>query len=280
MAVESTRFRPWGASNILYNAQSAVRLLAGCLTQRAGLGAEDGAALLQLQGQVEQAGAHADIVPPGGAGDHVFFVLDGLAARFAQVLDGRRQITALHIAGDIAGLPGLVAPGGVWPLQALRATTYLRLPGAALRELAAARPGLAWTFWHESARDSAIQSHWFLNVSRRGARERLAHLLCELSVRLECAGLGKRDAFRLDATQASLGEALGLTPVHVNRMFQALRAEGLVSAAGRAIAIPDWSRLAEAADFDEAYLNLPPCDRRPANGSWMPKHQGTQLPAE
>ena len=84
----------------------------------------------------------------------------------------------------------------------------------------------------------------------------MAHVLCEMGIRMEQAGLGKRDAFWFDVSQQNLADALGLTPVHVNRTMQMLRSEGFIRTESRNIFIDDWKRLCDLADFDPAYLLL------------------------
>lgn len=99
-------------------------------------------------------------------------------------------------------------------------------------------------------------SQWVVNVGRRQAVSRLAHLLCEMGLRMENAGLGTRTAFRLQATQTQLGDALGLTPVHVNRTLRTLADAGLVSMTSFEVRVTCWNRLAEIGDFDEGYLQI------------------------
>jgi len=152
-------------------------------------------------------------------------------------------------------LHSLVAPKVSWALQALSATVILRVPHRELRQLARTYPAIAEAFWRDCAVDASVLSQWVVNVGRRDAECRLAHLFCEMAVRMERAGLGTRAAFRIEATQSQLGDALGLTPVHINRTFQALRAKGLIATEGRVIRIRDWQELVDLADFDEAYLH-------------------------
>jgi CRP-like cAMP-binding protein len=85
---------------------------------------------------------------------------------------------------------------------------------------------------------------------------RTAHLLCELGIRMEHAGLGSRTAYTLDVVQAQLADALGMTPVHMNRIIRGLREDGLLATRGRHIHIPDWNGLAATGDFDGGYLEF------------------------
>ena len=99
---------------------------------------------------------------------------------------------------------------------------------------------------------------WITNVARRDASTRLAHVLCEIGVRLEATRTGERDSFELPMTQDQLADATGMTAVHVNRSLMDLERQGLFTRSVRHIVVPDWRRLAEAGDFDAAYLHLRP----------------------
>jgi CRP-like cAMP-binding protein len=188
--------------------------------------------------------------------DHCMLVVDGLVGRFDQLPDGRREITALHVPGDIADLPSLVNPKAGWALQALTTTTILRLPHKEMRRLASEDAGITEALWRDCVVDASIFSQWVVNVGRRDARARMAHLWCEMAIRAENAGIGSRASFKLDVTQADLADILALTAVHVNRTLQALRATGIVTVNARTVQIHDWNALVEVGEFDPAYLLL------------------------
>lgn len=233
----------------------ALQLFVDRLRRSSRLTDDEADALLALRGNTSVARANVDIVSPGEVTDHACLVLDGLAGRFGMVVDGRRQITALYIAGDMCDLHSLVAPEAGWAIQALSPTAILRVPHRQLMELAGRFPNLAMAFWRDCSVDASILSQWVVNVGRRDARSSLAHLLCEMGLRLEQVGLGTRTRFRLAATQTQIGDALGLTPVHVNRTMKVLKDEGLVTIRSQEVQIPDWSALAALGDFDEDYLH-------------------------
>lgn len=111
--------------------------------------------------------------------------------------------------------------------------------------------------WLDTLVDGSIFREWILNIGRRQARERLAHLFCEFSLRLKVAGLGLDNAYELPMTQEHLADATGMTAVHINRTLKALEKDGLIERVSpRAIRIGDWRKLAAAGDFDSAYLHL------------------------
>jgi CRP-like cAMP-binding protein len=104
--------------------------------------------------------------------------------------------------------------------------------------------------------DGSIFSQWVVNVGRRNALSRIAHLLCEMAIRCNRAGQGNRTSFTLPITQADLGDATGLTNIHVNRTLRELRTQGIVELRAGTVTIPDWNRLVSVADFDAAYMLL------------------------
>ncbi len=93
-------------------------------------------------------------------------------------------------------------------------------------------------------------------LGRMQARERLAHFLCELRDRLEPIGLMQNHSYELPITQEDLGDAFGMTTVHVNRTLQELRSEGLISSHGKTLIINDWERLQQVGQYTRDYLHM------------------------
>ncbi len=235
---------------------SALSLFLGRLLRRSMLSGEEREAILGMLSHASQTRAHRDIVSPGDRVGHACLIVDGLAGRFDSVVNGHRQFTAFHIPGDMCDLHSVVIPTASWGIEALATTTVLRVPHAEVRRVAYAYPAVALAFWRDTTVDASIVAKWVTNVGRKDARSRTAHLLCEMAVRMEQAGIGSREAFVLDATQAQLADALGLTPVHVNRTLKALRQEHLLTTEGRCVRIQDWQGLAALGQFDPAFLHV------------------------
>jgi CRP-like cAMP-binding protein len=225
---------------------------------RSALSNEECEAVLRLPSPARHVRPNYDIIAPGQTVDHACLVTHGIVARYDQMRNGRRQITALHIAGDMCDLHSVVCPTAAWGLNAMTAVTIVNVPHRELRKLAVTYPNIALAFWRDSTADASILAKWVGNIGRRNARARMAHLLCEMALRVEKAGLGTRTSFWLEVTQQNLADALGLTAVHVNRTMQALRSEGLIHVESRTVNIVDWDRLCELAEFDPAYLLLQP----------------------
>ena len=158
-------------------------------------------------------------------------------------------------------LHSVVAPDACSALQALSVTTILRVPHAALRSAAHRFPGIAEAFWRECVVDGSVLAECVVNVGRRDARARIAHLLCEIACRV--AGLEDKEGSSISfpATQTHIADMTGLTSVHVNRTLQGLRQDGIVELHSRQIHILDWNGMTRVGDFDAAYLRL----AKPAN---------------
>jgi CRP-like cAMP-binding protein len=117
-------------------------------------------------------------------------------------------------------------------------------------------PRIAAAFWRETLIEGAIFREWVLNVGRREAYNRMAHVFCEMLVRLRAVGLAEDHACDLPITQAEFADAIGVTTVHVNRVLQEMRANGLIETKGTQLTIPDWETLKRVGDFDPTYLHL------------------------
>lgn len=224
------------------------------LASRSRLDQAEQEALLGLPTRVLHVDAHRDVVHLNQTVNHVSIVVDGVIARFGQIAEGERQITALHIAGDAPDLHTVVVPSDAVPLQALSKAAILRVPHGDLRAVAARYPAVAEAFWRHCSVDAAITAKWVLNVGRRDAKARISHLLCEMAVRYNAhAGAGEVTFF-FPLTQTQLADAIGMTAVHVNRTLKALAEEGLVTLSERTVRIADWTRLVARGEFDAEYL--------------------------
>lgn len=209
--------------------------------------------ILDLPIRVRQARANEDFVHLGEIVDHACFVVEGLIGRFDQNARGERQITALHIPGDMPDLHSVVQPTASSALQALSTTTLLQVPHAALRAATAEFPAIGEAFWRDTMVDSSILAQWVVSVGRRDARCRLAHLLCEMACRYRRTPHGGGLVFQLPMTQAQLADATGLTAVHINRTLKALEQIG-TTFRHKTVRIDDWDALVKIGDFDATYL--------------------------
>ena len=236
-------------------ADALERFLARLLL-RSPLSDDEMSAILALEGKLVRLGAHRDVVRLREKTSFACLVVDGLAGRFDQPANGDRQITALHIPGDMCDLHSVAVPFTGWGIQALTTSTYLHISHSALKDLTLRYPRIAYAFWRDTIADASILAKWISALGRRSAKQRLAHLLCEVGIRMEQASLGTRSEFDLPATQTQLADVLGITAVHLNRSIQSLRADGLMNMNGGHVEVLDVERLSAVAEFDPAYLLL------------------------
>lgn len=226
------------------------------LLLRSRLSEEEQAALLGLEGRLVRINAHRDVVQPRDETNFACLVVEGLAGRFDQLANGERQITALHIPGDMCDLHSVAVPYTGWGIEALTSSTLLKIPHPALKDLTIRYPQIAYAFWRDTITDASILAKWISALGRRSAKQRLAHLMCEMGIRMEQASLGTRSEFNLPARQTQLADVLGITAVHLNRSIQSLRADGLLAMEGSRVRVSDLDGLRSVAEFDPAYLLL------------------------
>jgi CRP-like cAMP-binding protein len=170
--------------------------------------------------------------------------------------EGGRQIMSIHMKGDVVDLQNSLLRRSDHNVQAMTNIEVAFIPVEAVQQVAFDRPTVGRAMWFETLVDASIFREWTLNVGRRDALTRTAHLLCEFALRLETAGLGEQCAYQLPMTQEQLADALGLTSVHVNRTLKALEAKGFIERSKRSVKIEDWKRLAAVGDFDSNYLHF------------------------
>lgn len=183
-------------------------------------------------------------------------LLSGLMGRVVTLRGGSQQITALQVPGDFVDLHGFLLARMDHSVVAMTACTFTTAPHVSLQRVTDRYPRLARALWYLTLVDASIHRHWLTVLGRRDALGRIAHILCELHVRLQDVGLAEDGAFLLALTQAELGDVLGLSAVHVNRVVQELRSRGLVSWDRRHVHIKDWLALCQLAEFEPTYLQL------------------------
>jgi CRP-like cAMP-binding protein len=183
-------------------------------------------------------------------------VIEGFAYRFKAASDGKRQIFSFQVRGEIPDLHSLHLKTMDHDLAALSPAIVGFIAHSDLLELCVQFPGVAGTLWRETLIDGSIFREWMLGIGQRQAQTRIAHLFCELYLRLDAVGLAQDWTVSLPITQEQLGDALGLSTVHVNRSLNGLRADSLITLGAGKLRIDDWDGLKDVADFDPAYLHL------------------------
>ena len=176
----------------------------------------------------------------------------GFACRSTTEADGSRQITDILVPGDIS-FRGLAAlPSTV---KTLCASEVVDIPHDALQDLIQARPAIGQAIYRSLLLEEAVLRAWLCNVGRRPAQARVAHLFCELVQRLLAVGAVHEEGIRLPLTAHDIGDALGLSCVHVNRVLQVMRQRDLIAFDGDAFAMLDLPGLRALAGFDGDYLS-------------------------
>ncbi|KAB1073364.1 Crp/Fnr family transcriptional regulator [Methylobacterium planeticum] len=206
--------------------------------------------------RVRRLGAREDILVEGELPRDVHLVLDGWACRYKTLEDGRRQIIAFLVPGDTCDPHTLAFREMDHSLGALTAVTLAEISREGLQSLTETSPRLRQALVWTMLVALAVQQEWTVSLGQRTALERLGHLFCELFLRLRAVGLTDGNSCELPLTQGDLGDATGLSNVHVNRVLQVLRNSGLIILKGRILTIPDLARLQEVSLFSATYLHL------------------------
>jgi CRP-like cAMP-binding protein len=212
--------------------------------------------LAALLGPVRVVPAGKLLIEPGDRPNFSTFLVSGLCARFSLTPGGGRQLTEINVPGDFVDLHSLLMRQMDHGVVALADCVVAPAAHEDLRRLTETAAHLTRLLWLETVVDGAIHRQWLVTMGQQDAASRLAHLICELYCRLEAAALAKSHRFGLPITQSDLGDLLGLTQVHVNRVLQELRRQDLVEWKGGHVTIKDWHGLVGLGEFDPAYLRL------------------------
>ncbi|QKC98274.1 Crp/Fnr family transcriptional regulator [Mesorhizobium sp. NZP2298] len=183
-------------------------------------------------------------------------VVEGLVRRYSIVSNGNLQTLSIHVPGDIPDLQGLHLRTMDHTLASIGRSKIAMIAHRDILEVLRKSPRLVNLFWRESLVDAAVARAWVKVLGGHDAFGRLAHLACELYVRMNVMGLVRDNSYPLPLTQVQLGETVGASVVHINRVLKKMRADRLLEHKGGRLIIINWERLSEAADFDPGYLNL------------------------
>jgi CRP-like cAMP-binding protein len=206
--------------------------------------------------RIEQFNSGQIIVQAGSRPSESSLVVEGLACRYKSEAGYKRQITAFHVPGDFVDLHGFILKRVDHSVAALTPCKIAFVSHETLHSIVESHPRLGRLLWLCTLVEGAAHREWVASMGYLPASARMAHLLCELYVRLKTVGQTEGASFRLPLTQAKIGEALGLSYVHVNRVLQQLRAEELIIWQHETVTIPDWKRLCHVGCFDPSYLYL------------------------
>jgi CRP-like cAMP-binding protein len=205
---------------------------------------------------IRSVAADQDILREGDRPSECCLVVEGFVCRYKLTQEGKRQIFSFHLPGDIPDLQSLHINVMDHSLLTLTPSKLGFIPHESMIRLMRQCPRVADVLWRDTLIDAAVFREWMMGMGRRSAETRIAHLLCEVLVRMRAVGLSNGDVCELPITQAELGDALGLSTVHVNRSLQELRGKRLITLRGSILTIQDWEGLKAAGEFDPTYLHL------------------------
>ncbi|MEY9237024.1 CRP-like cAMP-binding protein [Bradyrhizobium japonicum] len=207
---------------------------------------------------VRQYPADTPVVRDGERATNCCLIADGFCARSKTISSGRRQILSIHIPGEIPDLMSLFLHVMDHDLSTLAPCTLGFISLETLRKLHQRSPSVAEMFWRDTLIDAAMFREWIVNVGQRPAPARLAHVMIELRERLRVIGRLDGNSFEMPLTQEQIGEALGITGVHANRVIKQLRQEGIVELHRGRVTVLDERKFLDLADFDGRYLHQSP----------------------
>ena len=222
----------------------------------AALSDDDVRVLAALCANEERFDAGIDIVTEGEVPRTAFVLIEGMACRYRLLSDGRRQVLNFLIPGDFFDLYVFLLRVMDHSVGTIVPTRLAAIERDTVLDIAAHQPRIGAALWWSAMQEEAILRERIVALGRRNARGRVAYLLCEIVCRQAAIGMSEDNAIHLPLTQIDLADALGLTPVHVNRVLQQFRRERLITLAQRRLVLRDIQRLREVAGFDDAYLHL------------------------
>jgi CRP-like cAMP-binding protein len=217
---------------------------------------EEKRALETACGNVRSAGPRTDLVSEGDPAQRVHIILDGFACRYRLQTDGRRQVVALLLPGDMCDVRVCILKKMDHSIGTLSAVRTAQISREGVEQLMERFPRLTRAFWWSTLVDESISREWVVNVGHRTAFERMAHLFCEIFERLHTVGLTREDSCALPLTQSELSDALALSAVHVNRVLMEMRHSGMVTLRNQQLTLHDYESLRSVSGFNPRYLHL------------------------
>lgn len=217
---------------------------------------DDRARLTALTANPRRVPARTDLIHENEKPRDVHLVMQGFACRYKLLSDGSRAIIAFMIPGDFSQFQISLLNAMDHSVATLTPSYVVDIPKAEIESLVSGYPRLAQALTWAGLVDEAISREWLASMGRRSADRQLAHLFCELLKRLHTIGRATESSFELPLTQEEIGDTIGISSVHVNRILQQLRDDGLIAQRGKTVTIVDVERLNSFAGFNANYLHL------------------------
>ena len=206
--------------------------------------------------RIRRFGAREDIIREGDRPDFINLITQGWACRYKVLEDGRRQIVAFFLPGDMCDLNVFILRQMDHSIAAVTPVTVSEISRSGFEQMMLSHPRVTQALWWETLVNAAVQREWTVNLGQRTALERVGHMFCELFLRLQSVGLTVGNSCPMPLTQVELGEVAGISSVHVNRTLQELRSAKLIVLKGKTLTIPNMEALRTASLFNPNYLHL------------------------
>src|SRR6202022_3621958 len=220
------------------------------------LSEEESNAIVDCCKDVREIAAREDVISQGDRTGGVKLLLEGFACRYKVLEDGRRQIVAYFVPGDLCDLRVFILKRMDHSIGAVTASKVATISPENVLRLTNNYPNLTRALWWSTLVEEAVAREWIVNVGQRNALERMAHLFCELLYRFRAVDLNQGLSCTLPLTQVELAETLGLSSVHVNRTLQELRRQKLITLDGGTLTIQSLRALEDLSFFNADYLHL------------------------
>jgi CRP-like cAMP-binding protein len=217
---------------------------------------EERGAVASLPMQIADLRTDQDIVRERDRPSRCCVMLTGFTCSYKVTVEGKRQILAFHVPGDIPDLQSLhlrVLDNSLGTITPCKVGFIQHEP---LRHLCEQYPRITGALWRGTLIDAAIFREWMTSIGRREAFARITHLFCEIMVKMRAVGLARDHTCDFPVTQTEIGDALGVTTVHVNRTIKEIREAGLATLKDGVLTVLDWEALKHAGEFDPTYLHL------------------------
>ncbi|QOR40992.1 Crp/Fnr family transcriptional regulator [Billgrantia diversa] len=224
------------------------------LVRQGALTPEDKALLLGLELETRRVSASEVLWYEDTDADLFCVLKEGWAYSYRHLENGSKQILKLYLPGDIIGLRDFGFSRRLAGVAMINEGVVCPFSYQQLLELFG-RSALAVGLMATAVRQQALLTERLVYLGRHDAQERLAHFLYELYLRLKRIGAVEDNSFLMPLSQEQIGDALGLSPVHVSRTFSMLRDDGLVTRDRQQITLPDPEALAQLVEFDDNYIN-------------------------
>jgi len=202
-----------------------------------------------------------DLLREGGAPRSLYLIVEGWGCHYRTLENGRRQIVDFAIPGDLCDLNLFILDRMDHSVGAITRMKVAEISREVFRRVVTTSPNITTALWWQELVSKSIHREWIVNIGQRNALERIAHLLCEMFLRLESVGLTYGFSCDFPPTQNDIADATGLTSVHVNRSIQELRRRGLISLERQMLTIPNMLALQQVGLFNPEYLHHRMLDR-------------------